>query len=101
MKSIKLTIFLIALTVLTCASENKSSDVMDMVQKIIDDPEFMVLSYERQIRILIHIYTMLEKHLGKNSEPKLLKSVSAPSKSVYSLRKKLRKTQSSKSQMSA
>ena len=36
--------------------------IMDIIQNIISDPEFLALDPNRQLRVLIMVYNLLDKH---------------------------------------
>ncbi len=46
-------------------SKNEAS-LMTIIQSILNDPEFLALNTHEQLRILITIYDMLERHYKTN-----------------------------------
>ena len=41
----------------------EQTTMMDVLQAILNDPQFLALSNQDQLRLLVLIYTMLENHL--------------------------------------
>jgi hypothetical protein len=41
------------------------SKLMEIIQRILKDPEFMALKPQKQLRLLIVIYNILERHMKK------------------------------------
>ena len=89
MNSLKLIIFLIGLTSLAFANGNKENDLtlIQLLQVILNDPEFLALSDQQQLRILYHIYAMLEKYLVQNNPPTIIKALSAQRNTVLRMGK--------------
>ena len=74
----RLIIFLISIFILTTSQllmvasspiieKGKMSEslLMEIIQRILEDPEFMALKSQKQLRLLIVIYSILESHLKK------------------------------------
>ncbi len=81
MNSLKLMIFLIGLmTSLAFANETKDNDLMQLLRVILNDPEYLALSDQQQLRVLYHIYAILENYLVKNNAPTIIKALSAQKK---------------------
>ena len=81
MNSLKLMILLIGLMAsLAFANETKDNDLTQLLQVILNDPEFLALSDQQQLRVLYYIYALLEKYLAQNNTPTIIKALSAQKK---------------------
>ncbi len=47
--------------------ESEKLTLMDIVQSVLNDPEFLTLSSKQQLHVLIVIYDILEGHLQKQA----------------------------------
>ena len=45
--------------------ESQNVSLMDIIQSILNDPEFLALSNKQKLHVLIAIYDILEGHLKK------------------------------------
>ena len=47
--------------------ESQNASLMDIIQSILNDPEFLALSNKQQLHVLIAMYNIIEGHLQKQS----------------------------------
>jgi hypothetical protein len=66
-------------------SDEQQTTLVDILQAILNDPQFLELSNQDQLRLLVMIYNMLESHL-KEQENDEMKKRSTSSRFLRELR---------------
>jgi len=55
------------------APSEKTPSLMEIIEAILNDQEFVSLRPQKQLRVLLHIYDILEKHLKAKQKTNQLK----------------------------
>ena len=66
-------------------SQEQQTTLVDILQAILNDPQFLELSNQDQLRLLVMMYNMLENHL-KEQQNGVKKKRNASSKFIRELR---------------